>query len=56
MNLKLLECNWAVFKTPVDWWLVGGLYYPLYIKGFTTAIEKSLAMGGPLVMFALVKS
>ena len=23
--------KWAVFKTLVCWWLVGGLYYPLYI-------------------------
>ena len=21
--------NWAIFKTPVGWWLVRGLYYPL---------------------------
>ena len=26
----MLDPNWAVFETLVDWWLVRGLYYPIY--------------------------
>ena len=25
---------WAVFRTPLGWWLVAGFYYPLYIGAF----------------------
>ena len=27
---KRESINWAVFKTPVGWWLVRELYYPIY--------------------------
>ena len=32
---------WAVFKTPVHWWLVGELYHPLYIEGYNNQIAES---------------
>ena len=39
-NIFVLYCRfgkqWAVFKTPVGWWFVWGLYYPMYWIPFLT--------------------